>query len=114
MREAPVGVLHTYEEGMFTMDMIKYGFGAIEAAAADIHSTSGRINSLLESLKQQIQPMVGSWEGESAAAYQQAQQQWDRAALELNTVLATISQTVRAGNDRMSDINRQAAASWGS
>ena len=26
------------------MDMIKYGFGEIEAAAADINSTSQRIN----------------------------------------------------------------------
>ncbi|MCQ9342549.1 WXG100 family type VII secretion target [Corynebacterium sp. 153RC1] len=95
------------------MSMIKYGFGSIEAAATDIQSTSGRINSLLEGLKGQIRPMVNTWEGESATAYQAAQQQWDKAAAELNTILATIAQTVRAGNDRMSDINRRAAASWG-
>ncbi|GAA1473718.1 WXG100 family type VII secretion target [Corynebacterium felinum] len=94
------------------MDMIKYGFGDIEAAAGDIQSTSGRINSLLEGLKQQISPMVSTWEGQSATAYQEAQAKWDKAAAELNTILATISQTVRSGNDRMSDVNRSAAASW--
>lgn len=95
------------------MSMIKYGFGEIEAAAGDIQSTSGRINSLLEGLKGQIRPMVSTWEGESAVAYEAAQAQWDKAAAELNTILATIAQTVRAGNDRMSDVNRRAAASWG-
>ena len=95
------------------MSIIKYGFGEIEATAGDIQSTSGRINSLLDGLKSQIQPMVSTWEGESATAYQDAQQRWDRAAAELNTILATISQAVRSGNDRMSEINRTAAASWG-
>lgn len=92
---------------------IKYDFGAIQTAAADINATAGRINQLLEDIKAQIRPMVESWEGESAAAYQVAQQQWDKSAAELNMVLQTISRTVSAGNDRMSDINRQAAASWG-
>lgn len=93
--------------------MIKYQFGEIDAAASDINATSGRINSLLDGLKAQLQPMVSSWEGESASAYGEAQAKWDRAAAELNTILDTISKTVREGNDRMGDINRLAAASWG-
>ena len=95
------------------MSVIKYGFGEIDAAASDIQSTSGRINSLLDGLKQQISPMVQSWEGSSSTAYQEAQRKWDRAANELNTILATISNTVREGNDRMAEVNRRAAASWG-
>ena len=92
--------------------MIRYQFGAIEQASADITATSGRITSVLDNLKATLQPMVGSWEGESAEAYKQAQQQWDSAAAELNRVLATIAGTVQEGNQRMSDINRRAAASW--
>lgn len=95
------------------MSQIKYQFGAIASAAADINSTSARINGLLADLKSQLQPMISTWEGESAVAYQQAQDKWDRAAADLNEVLATISRTVADGNDRMSDINRRAAASWG-
>lgn len=83
------------------MSQIKYQFGAIETAAADINSTSGRINQLLGDLKSTIQPMVASWEGDSALAYQEAQNRWDNAAAELNTILATISRTVSQGNDRM-------------
>lgn len=95
------------------MDMIRHEFGAIQGAATDINSTSGRINSLLDGLKQQLQPMVATWEGDSAVAYNEAQMKWDNAAAELNTILATISQTVSQGAERMSDVNRQAAASWG-
>lgn len=94
------------------MEKIKYGFGEIEAAASDIQSTSGRINSLLEDLKAHIRPMAAAWEGESAQAYNEAQQQWDSSAAELNTILSTISNTVRQCNDRMSEVNRMAAASW--
>ncbi|MFZ2598729.1 WXG100 family type VII secretion target [Corynebacterium casei] len=95
------------------MSEIKYQFGAISNAAADINSTSSRINGLLDDLKGVIAPMAATWEGESAAAYNVAQAKWDKAAAELNTVLATISNTVSQSNDRMSDVNRRAAASWG-
>lgn len=95
------------------MSIIKYDFGAINGAAADIHSTSGRINGLLGDLKSAIAPMAATWEGESAVAYQAAQDKWDKAADELNIVLATIANTVDQSNERMSDVNRRAAASWG-
>src|SRR5699024_6715643 len=95
------------------MSEIKYQFGAISNAAPDINSTSSRINGLLDDLKGVIAPMAATWEGESAAAYNEAQAKWDKAAAELNTVLATISNTVSQSNDRMSDVNRRAAASWG-
>lgn len=93
-------------------DSISYQFGSIDAAAGDIHSTSGRITGLLDDLKSTIQPMVSTWEGDSASAYQQAQAKWDHAALELNQILATIARTVQDGNSRMSEINQRAAASW--
>ena len=95
------------------MDQIKYPFGNIAAAAADIRATAGSMNALLDDLKQQLRPMVSTWEGDSASAYQTAQAKWDSAAAELNTILETIASTVQEGNDRMSEVNRMAAASWG-
>ena len=47
------------------MSRIKYNFAAIEGAAGDIKSTSGRINGLLQDLKGDIQPMTATWEGDS-------------------------------------------------
>ena len=94
------------------MDQIQYQFGEIEAAAGDIRATSGRITAVLDSLKQLIQPMVATWEGDSATAYQAAQHEWDSSAAQLNEILATIATAVDEGNSRMSDINRMAAQSW--
>lgn len=97
---------------MTNNNTIKYSFGAIQEAADDIKSTSARINSLLEELKRQLEPMVSTWEGDSAEAYIAAQQQWDTAAAELNSILGTIGTAVSEGNDRMCDVNRRAAATW--
>ena len=91
------------------MQPIRYSFGGIDGAAEDIRSTSGTINGLLGDLKKRIAPMVSTWEGESSDSYQEAQ----RAAEELNMILTTIADTVSAGSQRMADINRRAAASWG-
>lgn len=95
------------------MDTIRYQFGAISQAAEDIRATAAKINGNLEQLKAQISPMTAAWEGESSTAYQEAQRKWDTAAQEINTILHTISATVAEGNQRMSEINRRAAASWG-
>ncbi|OFO49568.1 WXG100 family type VII secretion target [Corynebacterium sp. HMSC073D01] len=92
--------------------LIRYDFGAISAASADMRTTSGRINGLLGDLKSQIAPMVSTWKGDSAVAYQDAQNRWDRAAGELNQILETIARTVEDGNQRMSEMNSRAAASW--
>ena len=58
------------------MSEIKYQFGAISNAAADINSSASRINGLLDDLKGVIAPMASTWEGESAAAYNEAQAKW--------------------------------------
>ncbi|MFC3849121.1 WXG100 family type VII secretion target [Corynebacterium hansenii] len=94
-------------------DTIRYQFGSIAAGAADIRATSGHIQTLLGDLKSRIAPMTATWEGDSAVAYEEAQRKWDDSATDLNQILDTIARTVEEGNDRMSDINRRAAASWG-
>ncbi len=94
-------------------DTIRYSFGAIAAGSEDIRATSANIQSLLGDLRSRIQPMTATWEGDSAVAYEAAQREWDEAAADLNMILETIARTVSESNDRMSDINRQAAASWG-
>lgn len=92
--------------------MIHYNFATISQAADDINRTSGSIDQLLGDLKRDLQPMVAEWEGASADSYKAAQQKWDNAAQEINEILAQISMTVRQANDRMSEINTNAANSW--
>ena len=92
--------------------MIHYNFASIGQAADDINSTSQRINGILEDLKSDLQPLVAEWEGESATSYQAAQKKWDNSAQDLNVVLGEVSRAVRESNDRISQINTNAANSW--
>ncbi|QFQ03070.1 6 kDa early secretory antigenic target [Corynebacterium urogenitale] len=92
--------------------MIHYNFANIGQAAEDINSTKNRIDGILDNLKSDLQPLVAEWEGESATAYQAAQKKWDDSANELNIVLGQVATAVRDSNDRMSQINTNAANSW--
>lgn len=92
--------------------MIHYNFAHIATAADDIERTNGQITSRLDDLKRELQPMVNEWEGESAESYKNAQKNWDDAAAQINDILAQVARSVRGANDRMSEINTNAANSW--
>lgn len=93
--------------------MISYQFGQIEQSASEINGISQKIDGQLQDLKQVLQPMVATWQGDSAQAYQAQQAEWDNAYAELNQVLATIARVVADGNNEMAAVNSRAAASWG-
>lgn len=91
---------------------IKYDFAQIVNASEDMRSSSAHINGQLAELKQIIAPMVQTWEGSAAAAYQAHQAKWDQAAEDLNAILAQIAATVEEGNTSMLSVNNAAAGSW--
>jgi ESAT-6 family protein len=91
---------------------MRYDFGAIDGARADISATSGNINGKLGDLKSYLAPLVSEWEGSASEAYQAQQAKWDSAANELNQVLEAIGRAVGAGNDDMNATNNSAASSW--
>ena len=92
--------------------MIHYNFANIGQAADDITGTAKRIDGILDDLTKDLQPLVTEWEGESATSYQAAQKKWDDSAQDLNYVLGEVARAVRDSNDRMSQINTNAANSW--
>lgn len=70
---------------------VQVTFAAIQDAAA----LSGRINrtiqTLLDDLYRQIQPVVGVWTGAAAEGFQVQHGLWTQAAADLNDVLGHIS-----------------------
>lgn len=94
------------------MNNIHYHFASIDAARMDIQQSSARLNAALSDLKNYLAPLVASWEGEAAEAYQVQQNKWDRAQDELNSVLERIGRAVGAGNDQMNETNHRAATAW--
>lgn len=91
---------------------MRYTFGAIDGARADIAATSGNINGKLADVRSYLAPLVADWEGSASEAYQAQQAKWDAAANDLNLVLEAIGRAVGAGNDDMNATNNSAAASW--
>ncbi|TQF68904.1 WXG100 family type VII secretion target [Rhodococcus spelaei] len=89
-----------------------YNFGAIEAVAAGIKSTSGVLDQTLLDLKKYVESLAVVWGGRGAESYQQHQAQWDSAAAELHQILEAIGRAVGTGNDDMNATDRAAASSW--
>lgn len=81
------------------MSEIKVVFGELENARNSIQTTWTNISREMEDLKRYLQPMVQTWTGEAASAYQAHQAQWDRAALDLNQVLNQIGVALGTSNE---------------
>ncbi|ANY07443.1 WXG100 family type VII secretion target [Pseudonocardia sp. HH130630-07] len=73
---------------------IKVTFAAIEQAAADIDGSRARMLAQLDDLKQSLAPVVGTWTGDAAARYTDAQRRWDTSAAELTETLQKIKMLV--------------------
>ncbi|MDO4908944.1 MAG: WXG100 family type VII secretion target [Corynebacterium sp.] len=95
------------------MSGIKYQFGEIEARAAEMLAGHNNIQNELQTLKQSLQPMVSSWEGESAVAYRAAQARWDNSARAITELLNAIIGRLNNANANMQQANRAAAQTWG-
>lgn len=80
---------------------IKYNFGAIGDLAGGMTSKWNALNEKLDEIKTSIQPLVATWEGADADAYQVKQGEWNNAQNELNGVLQSLIGSVTSGNQRM-------------
>lgn len=78
---------------------IKVTFGGLEAAAGNISTQAQRVQSALDDLKAFLQPLVSSWTGGAAEAYNVHQRKWDTAAADLQQVLAAIGTAVANAAD---------------
>lgn len=76
-------------------------FAQLHSAATDCRTTANTMTSQLDGLKQQIAPMVATWEGDAQAAYGARQAEWDAAAADLRDLLARIANACDASADIM-------------
>ncbi|MGH3683815.1 MAG: WXG100 family type VII secretion target [Pseudonocardiaceae bacterium] len=81
------------------MSEILVTFGELEGARNSIQTTWTNISQQLEDLKGYLHPMVATWTGDAATAYQADQAKWDRSAADLNQVLNQIGVALGTSND---------------
>jgi WXG100 family type VII secretion target len=94
------------------MSEIKVAFGALEAARADVTSTTTRIAGQLAELERYLAPLVSTWEGQAATEYRAKQRQWDTAAADLAAVLGQIGVTLGAANESYRQVERSNTERW--
>ena len=94
------------------MSEILVTFGELENARNSIQATWNSISTELEDLKRYLQPLVQTWTGEAATAYQAHQAKWDRSAADLNQVLNQIGVALGASNENYQAGESANTARW--
>lgn len=69
---------------------------AMTSAANQVDQVSQEISSALNTLKNQIEPLAGSWQGGAASAFNSLMTQWHDDANKLTAALSDISQALNS------------------
>lgn len=89
-----------------------YNYAKIADSAAQIGATAHRIKAQLDDLEVYVKRLVSTWSGQAATDYQQAQNNWNTAADDINNILHKLAGAVGDGNTHMEHVDKMAAASW--
>lgn len=91
---------------------MRVNFGAIATAAADIQSGANEVQSTLDTMDQQLQPLRANWTGEASQAYEAAKAKWTTAITDMKTLLADIGREVQTGGEDYQATERTNTARW--
>jgi WXG100 family type VII secretion target len=93
--------------------VLSYNFGEIEfTVRQQIHTTSSRLNTALEELRQLVAPLQATWTREAAEAFSAEQARWNQSAAALNDILHSLGNAVRDGADDVAATDRRSAGDW--
>lgn len=80
---------------------IRYNFPMLLGAADSCASQVKHMTSELDGLKQRLQPMLSTWDGDARQAYYTRQSQWESAASDLRDLLGRIERALRESATKM-------------
>jgi len=93
-------------------DSVLVTFSALANAAQSIQTTYNNLNSKLDDLQRQLQPIVANWTGSASENYQVQQQKWNTAQTDLSNVLKAIGSAVEAAHEAYTTTETSNANSW--
>ena len=93
-------------------DRVKVSFAELMNASGSITSAAGQIQGQLDDLRGRVTKVMAEYEGEAAAAYRQAQDQWDKSAADLQAVLSSIGIAVRDAGEAYQAAESANARRW--
>jgi len=88
-------------------------FGGVAELHAQLVSGQRAIETTLDTIEQQVAPLVATWESDARDRYLATQERWNKAEAGLIQVLHDIGRAVSNGNDNMRDVERLNEARFG-
>lgn len=73
------------------MDGFKAHYGKIDAGGLDLSEVARQLQSILDTMDQDLQPLRAGWSGEAQQSYLRAKEQWSQGMNGLKQVLAEIA-----------------------
>jgi ESAT-6 family protein len=98
---------------MSTAASILVTFQSISEASANTKSTASYMNQELDQLKRDLSQLKAIWDGQAAVDYKALQAKWDNASLDLNQILADISQALDQAHQLYMETEQSNASVWG-
>ncbi len=95
------------------MTLISVDHGQMDAAAGQVRTTWGKLESQFQELQGLVNRLATAWQGDDQTAYQAAQKKWDSAAKELNQGLSDIGKGVTTANTNFRNATQANVRMWG-
>lgn len=95
------------------MSNILVNFGQVADGAAGMAASQSQIDNLLNEMESKLNTIRERWDGAAQASYSEAQLNWDRAADEMNEILAVMSQLVAQSGENFNNTDQSAARLFG-
>lgn len=91
---------------------IQVTFAEVANAASQISSAAKSVDQQLDDLRSKVTATLSGYEGDAATQYQAAQAKWDKAAADLQAVLAAIGTAVQQSGEAYEQSERMNAQRW--
>ncbi|WHT18880.1 WXG100 family type VII secretion target [Crossiella sp. CA-258035] len=91
---------------------IAVDFAQIGEGQAGCQRAATNMQSKLDDLKANLAPLVATWEGAAAEAYQARQKEWDQSAEKLQAILNRMGIALGTARDAYQQNEQSAAGSW--
>ncbi|GGX86065.1 WXG100 family type VII secretion target [Streptomyces minutiscleroticus] len=93
--------------------IIDVQYSVVRNAIEELKTQTQGIITALNTLEDELKPLVSSWEGSDQEMYIQVQAEWDQATKNMATLLGDSGELVQSIHDNHSRDERRSADNWG-
>ncbi|CAL9333927.1 MULTISPECIES: WXG100 family type VII secretion target [Streptomyces] len=93
--------------------IIDVQYPVVQRAIEDLRDQTQQIINTLNTLEDELKPLVSSWEGSDQQMYVQVQAEWDQATKNMAMLLGDSGELIQSIHDNHSRDERRSADNWG-